>query len=196
MVPVLILAAGASTRMRGADKLLQTVLGEPLLRRQVRIAGQSRAPVLVTLPPQAVDRRQVLQGLPAELIEVADAASGMASSLRAGVKAVADAAGLLVLLADMPEIEAEDLALMQRLFAASANQPILRATSATGQPGHPVLFPARCFAALVGLEGDQGARALLGNDPEVEMVPLPGLRAVTDLDTPEAWAEWRARTGR
>lgn len=196
MVPVLILAAGASTRMRGADKLLQTVSGEPLLSRQVRIAGQSGARVLVTLPPQAVERRQVLQGLSAELIEVADAASGMASSLRAGVKAVADAAGLLVLLADMPEIEAEDLALMQRLFAASANQPILRATSATGQPGHPVLFPARCFAALASLEGDQGARALLGNDPEVEMVPLPGLRAVTDLDTPEAWAEWRARTGR
>ena len=32
MIPILILAAGASRRMRGQDKLLQVVDGMPLLR--------------------------------------------------------------------------------------------------------------------------------------------------------------------
>jgi len=36
MVPILILAAGASTRMRGRDKLLELVAGEPLLARVAR----------------------------------------------------------------------------------------------------------------------------------------------------------------
>ena len=121
----------------------------------------------------------------------------MGASLRAGVAALpADATAVIVLLADLPEIEADDL---PRLLAAHAADPaaILRATAADGRPGHPVLLPAGLFPALAQAAGDTGARDLLAARPErVRPVPLPGTRAITDLDTPEAWAEWRARTGR
>mgnify|MGYP006910720262 CR=1 FL=1 len=53
----------------------------------------------------------------------------------------------------------------------------------------------RCFAALIQLSGDQGARALL-KTVSVHDIALPGQRALTDLDTPEAWAAWRAARAR
>ncbi|MDA3859471.1 MAG: nucleotidyltransferase family protein, partial [Roseovarius sp.] len=64
-----------------------------------------------------------------------------------------------------------------------------------GAAGHPVIFPAARVPALKRLTGDQGARALLRSEP-VMQVTLPDAHATTDLDTTEAWAAWRARTGR
>ena len=48
MIPIVILAAGASSRMRGRDKLLELVDGVALLRRQVERALNTGAKVFVT----------------------------------------------------------------------------------------------------------------------------------------------------
>jgi CTP:molybdopterin cytidylyltransferase MocA len=191
---ILLLAAGASRRMRGADKLLEPVGGEPLLRRQARAAVAAGAPVVVTLPPAAGARRAALEGLEVLHVPVADAAEGMGASIRAGVAALpAGATGVLVLLADLPEITADDLRTMLDRHR-TAPDAVLRATAEDGRPGHPVLFPARLFPALGRLTGDAGAREVLGPEAVVP-VALAGERAVTDLDTPEAWLAWRARGG-
>jgi CTP:molybdopterin cytidylyltransferase MocA len=47
-------------------------------------------------------------------------------------------------------------------------------------------------AKLLALEGDEGARGIL-RDGEIHPVPLPGQRALTDLDTPEEWEAWRRK---
>lgn len=194
---ILILAAGAAARMRGADKVLLPVDGVALLTRLARAAVATGRPVIVVLPPGAAARAAALAGLDVAAVTAGDAAEGMGASLRAGVAALpAGATAVLVLLADLPEIEAEDLA---RLLAAHAATPaaILRGTAADGRPGHPVLIPADLFPALARAAGDAGARALLAEHAgRVRGVALPGARAVTDLDTPEDWAAWRARTGR
>jgi len=195
-VHVLVPAAGAARRMRGADKLLEPVEGQPLLARAVAAAGGSGAArVWVSLPPGATARRAALAGSGAKVIEVPEWEEGMAASLRAGARAAAafEASALIVLLADMPEIGAEDVA---RFVAAHGTAPeaVWRGTSADGTAGHPVLFPARLFPAFAALKGDDGAKAVLAGEA-VRPLPLAGNRAVTDLDTPEAWAEWRARSG-
>lgn len=197
-VTILIPAAGFARRMRGADKLLEPVAGEPLLRRQARLALATAAPVLVTLPPDPGPRGQVLDGLAVTRVTVADPGEGMAASIRAGVAAVPqDSAGLMILLADLPEIETEDLATLIAAFIANPGRPILRATSTTGTPGHPVIFPADLFAELALVTGDAGARSVVARHrARLRDLALPGDRAVTDLDTPEDWAAWRARTGR
>ena len=69
---------------------------------------------------------------------------------------------------------------------------IIRATTEDGHPGHPVIFPAALLPEMAALRGDAGARDLLSRHP-VRFLALPGSRAVTDLDTPEDWAAWRAR---
>lgn len=190
---ILIPAAGASRRMRGADKLMEEVAGEPVLRRTARLAGGIGLPVVVTLPatgPLAPARRAALAGLGVTLLPVSDAHEGMAASLRAGARAIGPAAGMMILLPDMPEVEAEDLLRLAAAFAEDPASP-LRATSVDGAPGHPVILPRRLMPEVAVLEGDRGARVVLEGE-RVRSLALPGRRAVTDLDTPEDWAAWRA----
>jgi molybdenum cofactor cytidylyltransferase len=194
-VLILIPAAGASSRMRGRDKLMEDVGGETALHRAARIARASGARVYVTLPesgPNSVPRRAELSGLEARALPVRDAHEGMAASLRAGVAAAGSAAGLMILLPDMPEITEDDLA---RMLAAFALQPgkVHRAAAEDGTPGHPVIFPRRLFVELSVITGDVGGRRVMA-DEEVVLHPLAGQRALMDLDTPEDWAAWRAKS--
>ncbi|NRB04145.1 MAG: nucleotidyltransferase family protein [Rhodobacteraceae bacterium] len=196
---VIVLAAGASRRMRGADKLLEDVDGTPLLRHVVTQAiAAGIGPVYVTLPPAPHARYAALEGLNATPLPVADAADGMGASLSCAfgnLPAKTDKA--LILLADHPDLTAEDF---RHVAGAPGRAPanlIWRATSETGKPGHPICVDKALFSAFARLKGDTGGRRIIqAAKPNVHPVPLPGQRATTDLDTPEAWAAWRKETGR
>lgn len=194
-VVALVPAAGASVRMGGRDKLLEDVGGQPALGRAVAVASAAASRVLVTLPAGAAGaaRRAALRGSGATLIDIAGPAEGMAASLRAGAAAARGAAALLIHLPDMPDLDGDDLCRVVVAWQAAPDRPA-RATSDRGTPGHPVVLPAALFAAVAGLRGDVGARALLAGLPVTE-VALPGDRATLDLDTPADWALWRARRG-
>lgn len=191
-VHILILAAGASSRMAGRDKLMEEVKGLPLVARSARMALATGLPVTVALPPDRPARGAALAGLPVQGVVAERAQEGMAESLKAGIAALPALAPVLLVLADLPELQTEDL-LAVLAAGAAAPDMIHRGASATGQPGHPVLLPPWLRAEILGLTGDQGARELLQRHRDrVRLVPLPGARAITDLDTPEDWAAWRA----
>ena len=190
-VVILIPAAGAATRMRGGDKLLEPVDGEAQLARLARAALATGAQVIVTLGDGHGARKAVLR--PAErlrIVTLPDAAEGMTASLRRGAALAQDAAGLLVVPGDMPELDSDDFQKLITHFSCDPTQPI-RATAQDGTPGHPVILPQRLLSEVMRLEGDAGARNLLVGE-KLRLVPLPGQRATTDLDTPEDWARWRA----
>jgi molybdenum cofactor cytidylyltransferase len=196
-VVILLLAAGFSSRMRGRDKLLEPVSGQPLIAERATTALASGADTLIiALPPQVENpaRWQALDGVAAKLIEVETSGKGMAESLKAGIAALPEtASGVLILLADMPEITSDDL---RALLGAFNGEHILRGTAEDGTPGHPVLFPRRDFPALSQLSGDQGARDVLKAEYDrVRLIKLPASHALTDLDTPEDWARWRKERG-
>ncbi len=191
LVPILILAAGASSRMGGADKLLQPVDGQSLLARRIAAATGSGQPVLVTLPaPNAGRARwQVVDGTDAIAVKVPDAKGGMANSLAAGIRALPPGAqGVLILLADMPDISGPDI---RKVLAVFDGTDIVRGCAEDGTPGHPVVFPAAWFDALSRVSGDQGARDVLAKADVVRKVRLPKRHALTDLDTQEDWRRWR-----
>ncbi len=187
---ILIPAAGASARMRGHDKLLEPVEGQPFLRRQASIALTLTPNVIVTLRNPDPARRDALANLPVTLLPIVAAATGMSASLRAAAATVKTA--LMILPADMPDITAADLGL---LIAGLAQMPhhILRG-SADDKPGHPVIFPAHLLPELARLTGDEGARSILARHAAlICLIALPDQHALTDLDTPEDWASWRAK---
>ncbi|MEM9754445.1 MAG: nucleotidyltransferase family protein [Pseudomonadota bacterium] len=185
---IVIPAAGASRRMLGRDKLLEDIDGEPLLRR-VAYRSVQVAPVRVVLGPGQEERRAALNGLDLEIVVALDAAEGMAASLRTGVAGAPGA--VMIVLPDMPDVRAEDIALMAALWSAGAGR-ILRAADRSGTPGHPVIFPPECHWAFAKLSGDKGAGAILeAHAAQVVYVPI-GPQALRDLDTPQAWAAWRA----
>lgn len=190
-VAILLLAAGGSTRMRGADKLLQMVDGMAVLRRQANAALATGAPVFVAMAPDRPARLRALQGVATQHVSVLDSAEGMGASIRAGVaKLPPGLAGVVIVPADMPELTAEDFGAVLAAFRR-APETVVRGASADGVPGHPVVFPARLFPALSALRGDEGARGVLKGE-DVRLCPLPFAHALTDLDTPEDWAAWQA----
>ncbi len=194
---ILLLAAGASTRMRGGDKLMESVAGQPLIAHLAQQARATGFSLFVTLPDLDHPRAGAIHE--AKLIPVPDTDQGMSASIRSGISNLPDdTAGVMILPADMPEITTADFRTLADQFDGP-NGTILRASSVDdhGQPhpGHPVLFPRRCFHALKTLTGDSGAKALLRVE-SVRHVPLPGRHALTDLDTPEDWAAWRADQNR
>lgn len=198
---VLILAAGSSSRMRGGDKLLEQVAGKPLLRVVLeRAVAAATGPVLCTVPGPDHPRRTCLEGLDVTPVIVTDPSEGMGASIRAGVAALPEGvSAVMILPADLPDLTTDDLG---RMMIAWHDNPdaILRAVDCDGQQGHPVIFPAALFPDLLRCRGDTGARDLLrAHAAQMVTVALPDRHATTDLDTPEAWVQWRAQrcqTGR
>ena len=177
--------------MRGGDKLLEPVEGVPVLRLLCQRGLAAELSVRVCVPALDHVRAQALADLPVERIAVPLWRTGMSASVRAGLRAL-DAPSVLILPADMPEITEGDL----RVIARHPGR-IVQATAEDGTPGHPVRFDRAYFEELRALTGDTGGRAVLQAHPaEVQRVTLPACHATTDLDTPEAWADWRARTSK
>jgi molybdenum cofactor cytidylyltransferase len=195
VVHILVLAAGASSRMRGRDKLLQHIDGRPMLRLVVETALATRAPVAVTLPPTSEARHDAIAELPVKLVEVPDASEGMSRSLVRGIAAISAGDpgpqdGIMILPADMPGFTAEILSDLISQFQADPDL-ILRGGTAGGTPGHPAIFPRCLWPELSGVTGDEGGRSILQrNRDRVRVIPLPGQMAILDLDTPEDWAAY------
>lgn len=193
-LPIIILAAGASSRMRGRDKLLEIVEGAPLLRQQaLKARAATTGPVLIALPDFPHPRYQALDGLEVLPFAVPDADEGMNASLRRAFAALpADAPCAMVLLGDLPDVTADDLAKVAGAVDLDSDQLIWRGATQDGAPGHPIVFHAALFDAFATLTGDSGGREVVAQaEGRVTLVPLQGSRARRDLDTPEEWAEWR-----
>jgi molybdenum cofactor cytidylyltransferase len=184
----LVLAAGRSTRMGEANKLLLPVRGKPMLRHAVAAQLASTAqPVLVVTGHQHGEVEAALAGLDVIVLPNPDFAEGLATSLRAGIAAVPESApGVIVSLGDMPNVTGP---VLDRLAQAFADAPDALAVVPTllGQRGNPVLLSRALFPAVAQLTGDQGARRLLeeAGDAVVE-VPLDDPAIALDVDTPEA----------
>lgn len=193
-LPIIVLAAGQSSRMRGRDKLLEIVDGVPLLRRQTEIAMQvTKGPVLVALPPAPHHRYDVLEGLGVLRVPVPDADQGMNASLRTAFAALPkDAKAAMLVLADLPDLTENDLRKVLQAYGEEGNNTIWRGATSHGAAGHPIIFAACHFAQFDQLTGDAGGREIIAAAREhTALVRLPDQHARRDLDTPEEWAAWR-----
>jgi molybdenum cofactor cytidylyltransferase len=189
-IAAVILAAGRSQRMRGANKLIATIGSRPLVRIVAEAALASRAyRTIVVTGHRAEEVRSALSGLEVGFAHNPDYADGLSTSLRTGIDRLGDDVdGAIVLLGDMPAI---DTAAIDRVIAAFNPQAgaLIVVPTHAGKRGNPVLWSARFFDALRVVEGDVGGRHLLGINAEA-VVEVEMDQAVTvDLDTPEALHE-------
>lgn len=186
-IGAILLAAGQSRRMGGPNKLLAEFDGVPLVRRSAhRLAAAGVVPVVAVVGHQGDRIRSALEGLDLAVAENADFASGLASSIRTGLAAMPETiGGLLVALADMPEISTQHYDRLIDAFREAGGNAIIRAT-VNGKRGNPVILPRSLFEAVSRLVGDMGARHLVeGGAAEVVDVEL-GAAAGADVDTPDA----------
>jgi len=170
---VIVLASGRGERFRAAGgaghKLHASLAGATVLEHTLAAVRAS--------------------GLPWHLEDVGH--PGMGDSIAAAVRATADAAGWLILPADLPLVQPATLnAVAHALSSAQAAQPSYR-----GQRGHPVGFGPSAFQALSGLSGNQGAAPVLRalrETRQVADIEVDDIGVVTDIDTPEELARAEA----
>jgi len=202
-IAAIVLAAGTSSRFRaaggGGSKLLAPLAGKPLVRHAVDAALASRArPVVVVTGSDRDAVETALQGAAVGFVHNPDYASGLASSVKSGVAALAPGvAAAIVLLGDMPAVPP---ALLDRLIDAFAGGPDALAVAPfrDGRRGNPVLLARALFPAVAALRGDEGARTLLdaAAPGQVLAVGEADAGATLDVDTPEALAQASARLER
>jgi molybdenum cofactor cytidylyltransferase len=193
-IAAVILAAGRSTRMGGPNKLLAEIGGRPLVRIAVEQALASHArPVIVVTGHQRDKVEAALQGLDVQRVHNPNFAEGLSTSVKAGLAAVPDDVdGAIVCLGDMPQVSAP---LIDQLIAAFDPErgALVVVPTIDGKRGNPVVWARRFFHELMALDGDIGARHLIGRYPEaVSEVPLTDTAALVDVDTPEALVRVRA----
>ena len=178
-----LLAAGAGRRM-GQPKALVRYRGRLLVESAAEVlrAGGC-APVVVVWGASGEQVRAEAELPGCRLVDNPDWPTGMGSSLRVGLDALADDEidATLVLPVDVPGVSAEAI---RRVAALAAPDALVRA-SFDGVPGHPVLLGRSHWAgAWESATGDAGARDYLRRH-RVELVPCEDVGTGTDVDRPE-----------
>jgi molybdenum cofactor cytidylyltransferase len=177
-----VLAAGRSQRF-GRSKLLESVHGEPLVRRAACLAREACGECSILVAGHERAAVTTAAGdLPQFLIVNDRYEEGIGGSIALAARAVwhtADA--LLLLFADQPLITAQHLRALIAEWGGADD--VIAATAFSGTMGPPVLFPRSALAALGELSGDQGAKSLL-QSPRFDVRTVPLEDAAIDIDTP------------
>jgi molybdenum cofactor cytidylyltransferase len=194
IVGLIVLAAGASTRM-GTPKQLLLFQGRSLLRSIAEAAIASRCnPIVVVLGSQA-DRIEIeVDALDLHSVVNLEWAKGMGTSIAAGMTALtsieSDLDAVVIAVSDQPFVGSD---LLNRLVESyQATQSPIVASAYANTLGVPALFDRSFFTALMTIDRDVGARGLIERHAEkVVRVPFPD--GAIDVDTPTQYQQLCSR---
>jgi molybdenum cofactor cytidylyltransferase len=185
VIPAVVLAAGASSRM-GEPKALLAAGHRTFVRRildTLRAADVPDAIVIVRPESDAVVREIAAAGYGRAVVN-ADPSRGQLSSLVTGLDAIDGprVVAALVTLVDVPLVTPATIGtLLAR--AAISRAPIVRATYGN-RHGHPVIFKRELFDALRRADPMVGAKAVFAANA-VEDVDVDDPGVLQDVDTPD-----------
>jgi len=167
----IVLGAGSSRRLGRPKQTLP--LGDTTLLGWVvaDVESSSLDTVVVVVGGAEDEARAGLRPARAEVVSNAGYATGCASSLLAGMDALGDCDGLMLILGDMPGVDAGVLDAVRADW--DRHRPWAAVTDYQGTPGHPFVFSAGAFPTLRGLHGDKAVWKILDQQPErVRRVPV------------------------
>jgi molybdenum cofactor cytidylyltransferase len=180
-----VLAAGGASRF-GSPKQLAELDGAPLLQHAVDAMTEVPAieRTVVVLGACADEIREAVDFRGAEPVVCAEWETGMAASLRAGLDALGEVDWAMVTLGDQPRITPQVISWVADEALGAGSWIAAVRTTYDGVPGHPVALSRWLLDEVRTLQGDVGARELLGVRPvltvEAGRDSRPG-----DVDTPE-----------
>ena len=184
-IGVVILAAGASTRM-GRPKQLLIHRGRTLLRSAVEAALTSVCrPVVVVIGAHAELVMSELETLPVLVAENQGWEEGMSSSIKLGLETLVanrvDIEGVVVMLCDQPFVSAN---VVDGLIDARRKTGKMIVASAYRETlGVPAFFSRHLFAEIAYLKGNEGARQVIANHPG-DVTTVSFAEGAVDVDTP------------
>jgi molybdenum cofactor cytidylyltransferase len=190
-IGAILLAAGRSSRMGAENKLLLQTSSDPLVRRTAEAAQAAGiAGMIAVLGHQAEAVGAALHGVVSQMVYNPDFASGMASSIRAGLAAAPQGwDGAFIILGDMPLVSAGSLQALMAAFNPAQGRGII-APMVNGNQANPVLWGREHWPRLLALEGDVGGKASLAAVGDaVTNVLLEDSGLLRDVDDPTSWQD-------
>jgi molybdenum cofactor cytidylyltransferase len=187
-----VLAAGRSSRMlatHGTHKLLAELDGKTVLAHTIEtLRSLPFHEIIVVTGFQRDDVEQIADECKQTHLRSvfnSEYASGMASSIRAGVNALSgDADGVMIALGDMPFVQRTTYIQLLNLFTEHSS--FIHIPTRSGKRGNPVLFPIAYKQELISLSGDMGAKPVLIRHADmVQEIEMDDEGILSDLDTSE-----------
>jgi molybdenum cofactor cytidylyltransferase len=189
-IPILLLAAGSSSRM-GQPKQLLSWGNQTLIEHQIQTLLKTGNPVHVVLGSNSNLIIPVIEKFPINIFINSDWELGMGSSISNGIgqiiQKLADANGVLITLLDQPMITTSYLQKMLNAFQFGLQQ-IIVSYSASGWTGVPVLFDRCYFKDLAELRNEEGAKKIIKRHEE-NVIQLDAGELLEDMDTPETYEQ-------
>lgn len=190
-IGLLILAAGASSRMGETKQLLSwedtTLLGNAI--QTAKACGTNSVTVVLGANAAIIQKQLVQSSI--QIVENTEWQTGLGSSIACGTKFILqskpDTEAILVMLADQPLI---DTAYLNIMLAAYSNNDKAVATAYKHKAGVPALFPKSYFRKLLTLDDDYGAKKIINSPSENFLVVEPGLKT-RDIDTKSDYEDLR-----
>jgi CTP:molybdopterin cytidylyltransferase MocA len=190
---IVVLCAGFSVRL-GQPKALARIHGLSLLDRTIRAVSPFRAStgIIVVIPHRAVSYTLGFPRRSVEFVANAVRATGLASSVRLGVRRARHSAGILLLPVDLVDLERRDIARLIARWRGARRRVAARRVES--HAGSPLILPRWLYARALTISGDAGLRELVRRLPRqaVSLTDLPS--ANLDLDTPQDLERARRRT--
>ena len=187
-LPVIILAAGFSSRL-GRPKALARVRSVSLLRRTLALAAQlTPAQIVVVVPPRAARYRIEARGMKVQFAVNRRRAAGLSSSVRRGLAEARYSPAVLLLPVDLAALHQRDLSRLISRWRSARRCVIARRVEGPGgsaQAGVPLILPHWLYPRARDLIGDRGLREIVNElaPPLRVLLRLPS--AARDVDTPQ-----------
>lgn len=193
-VAVLVLAAGASSRMQTPKQLLK--IGDKTLLEIVLEKAKtiSALPIFCVLGANAVLIQSETSSENIEFIINENYRQGLSSSIVEGINYLEKKNifidGVIILLADQPAVEINYLKNLLQLFDENPTKII--ASKYPKNSGVPAIFPKLFFNELQVLEGDFGAKEFLHKNKN-QVICSNFNPSLIDLDTKEDYENFKKK---
>jgi len=189
-IPILLLAAGGSSRM-GKPKQLLPWGEQTLIEHQIQTLLKTDNSVNVVLGSNSNLIIPVIEKYPVNIFINSDWERGMGSSISFGIQQIIqnfpEAEGVLITLLDQPLLTTSYFEKMLDDFQPGSQQ-ILISRSSSGWTGVPVLFDQCYFNELTGLKNDEGAKKIVKRH-EKKVILLDGGELLVDMDTMQTYQQ-------
>lgn len=183
-IPIILLAAGASSRM-GLPKQLLPWGSQTLIEHQIKTLLKTGHPVNVVLGSNSNLILPVIAKYGVDIFINTEWESGMGSSISLGISEIIQknvgTNGVLITLLDQPLITTSYVEKMLGAYQPGLQQ-ILASHSTSGWTGVPVLFDKCYFKELTELSNDEGAKKIIKRHEE-SVIFLEGGELLEDMDT-------------
>ena len=178
----ILLAAGSGSRFGGGKLLHRLHDGTPIGLASLRNLREALPDIIAVVRAGDDELSRLLESEGVVVNDCEDAHLGMARSLACAIRATMNASAWVIALGDMPFITPATIRAVAGQVAQSGRIVV---PAYRGERGHPVGFGGRYRAELLGLEGDEGARAVVKHHArDVEIIDCEDPGILRDIDTP------------